>query len=226
MSLLALKRIDLFKVVSAKVLEDWLKGFHPFQREYHKGSYLLHQGKPYTELCCILAGEVSAEIQDYSGRVLKVETLKAFEALATAVLFSPDRLLPVSVVAQTEVTALWVPRSEVLRLCSLSPQFLESLLSDMGARVSFLAQKIRFLQFSTIRKKIAEYLLSQMRVQESRVLKLPHSREMLSELFGVTRPALSRVFSELCKEKVLRSQGRNCTVMDPARLRAMAEEEE
>lgn len=226
MSLIALKRVDLFKPVPTRTLDAWVQGFHPLQREYRKGSFLLVQGKEYTDLCCILSGEVSAEIQDYSGKVLKVETLKACEAIATAVLFSPDRLLPVTVVAQTDVSTLWIPRKEILRLCGMSSEFLEKLLCDMGARLSFLAQKIRFLQFNTIRKKIAEYLLIQLRDQGKRTLQVRHTREMLSEMFGVTRPALSRVFSELCKENVIQAEGKTIHVLDPARLRQIAEEEE
>lgn len=225
MSLLALKKVDLFKTVPTRTLDTWLKGFLPLQREYRKGNFILLQGKEYNNLCCILAGEVIAEFQDYGGKVLKVETLKASEAIATAVLFSPDRLLPVTVVAQTDVSTLWIPRKEILLLCGLSAEFLEKLLCDMGARLFFLAQKIRFLQFNTIRKKIAVYLLSQMQVQRTRTLILPHSREMLAELFGVTRPALSRVFSEFYQQKVLKPEGKHCTVLEPARLRALAEEE-
>lgn len=225
MSLIALKRVDLFKTVPTQTLDMWLKGFSPLKRDYPKGSILLLQGKEYTDLCCILSGEVSAEIQDYSGKVLKVETLKACEAIATAVLFSPDRILPVTVTAQTDVSTLWIPRKEILRLCGRSPDFLEKLLCDMGARLSFLAQKIRFLQFNTIRKKISEYLLMQLRDQGRRTLRLRHSREMLSEMFGVTRPALSRVFSELCREGIISAKEKMIQVLDPARLRAIAEEE-
>jgi CRP-like cAMP-binding protein len=94
-----------------------------------------------------------------------------------------------------------------------------------GLGSPFLAQKIRFLQFNTIRKKIAEYLLGQMQIQKTRSLVLPHSREMMAELFGVSRPSLSRVFSELCQHGVLKSEGKHCTVLEPARLRALAEEE-
>ncbi|MCX7788831.1 MAG: Crp/Fnr family transcriptional regulator [Spirochaetes bacterium] len=226
MSLIALKKVDLFKSVPTSTLDTWLKGFTPLQREYRKGNILLIQGKEYLDLCCILSGEVSAEIQDYSGKVLKVETLKAYESIATAVLFSPDKLLPVTVVAQTDVSTLWIPRKEILRLCRMSTEFLEKLLCDMGARLSFLAQKIRFLQFNTIRKKIAEYLLIQLRNQGKRTLQVRHSREMLAEMFGVTRPALSRVFSELCKEGVISTEGKMIQVLDPVRLRTMAEEEE
>jgi len=225
MSLIALKKVDLFKAVPTRTLDAWLKGCSLLKREYRKGSFILLQGKEYNDLCCILSGEVSAEFQDFGGKVLKVETLKASEAIATAVLFSPDRLLPVTVVAQTDVTTLWVPRKEILRLCGMSSEFLETLLSDMGARLSFLAQKIRFLQFNTIRKKIAEYLLAQMQVQQTRSLTLPHSREMLAELFGVSRPSLSRVFSELYQQGVLKTEGKRCMVLEPARLRALAEEE-
>ncbi len=226
MSLIALKRVDLFKPVPTRTLDAWVQGFHPLQREYRKGRFLLVQGKEYTDLCCILSGEVSAEIQDYSGKVLKVETLKACEAIATAVLFSPDRLLPVTVVAQTDVSTLWIPRKEILRLCGMSSEFLEKLLCDMGARLSFLAQKIRFLQFNTIRKKIAEYLLIQLRDQgKADATGTAYSGNAFRDVRGDPASPVPG-FSELCKENVIQAEGKTIHVLDPARLRQIAEEEE
>jgi len=226
MNLVLLKKIDIFRPVQTRTLDQWVRGFTPAQREYRKGTLILLQGQKYTDLCCLLEGEVSAEIQDYNGKVLKVEALKAYEAIATAVLFSPDSLLPVTVVARTDVKTLWISRKEILRLCSLSGEFLEKLLSDMGARLAFLAQKMRFLQFNTIRKKIADYLLGLMRDQRTDVLQIGFSRESLAEMFGVTRPALSRVFSELYREGILKLEGKRIEILNPARLRKMAEEEE
>jgi CRP-like cAMP-binding protein len=228
MNVVLLKKWIFFRPVQTRTLDQWVRGFTPVQRgEYRKGTLILCRGRrKYTDLCCLLEGEVSAEIQDYNGKVLKVETLKAYEAIATAVLFSPDSLLPVTVVAQTDVKTLWIPRKEILRLCSLSVEFLEKLLSDMGARLAFLAQKMRFLQFNTIRKKIADYLLGLMRDQRTHVLKIGLSRESLAEMFGVTRPALSRVFSELYREGILKLEGKRIEVLNPARLRKMAEEED
>jgi hypothetical protein len=68
MSLIALKKVDLFKAVPTRTLDSWLKGFNPLQREYRKGNFILLQGKEYNDLCCILSGEASAEFSGLRGQ--------------------------------------------------------------------------------------------------------------------------------------------------------------
>ena len=119
---------------------------------------------------------------------------------------------------------LIIPKSQILRLCGTSEEFLQGLLADMGNKLTLLAQKIRFLQFGTIRQKIAGYLLDEMRKQRSSSIKVLPTKESLSEIFGVTRPAFSRVFSELCREKIIRQKGKTVTVLAVAKLKEMIAE--
>jgi CRP-like cAMP-binding protein len=224
MSLLQVKSLPFFSEVDTKVLDVWLRTFSPRTRHYKKGSIIHFQGQPYTELQFIISGEVAAEIGDYDGKVLKVETLRAPEPIAAAVLFAEDNSLPVTTAAKTDVSLLIIPKAEILRLCGISEDFLRKLLSDMGNKLTLLAQKIRFLQFGTIRQKIAGYLLDEMRKQRSSTLKIPHTKETLSEIFGVTRPSFSRVFSELCRENVIRQEGKTVTILLAAKLKEMMAE--
>ncbi len=225
MSLLLLKNLPFFQPVPAKILEVWLRSFTPPVRNHPKGTIVAFQGQEYRELLFILSGQVDAEIQDYGGKTLKVETLAAPEPIAAAILFAPEKALPVTITAATDVKIIAVPREQVLRLCRISEDFLLSMLTDMGTKIAFLAQKLRFLQFGTIKRKIAGFLLEEMSRQRSAVLTVPQTKEVLSEIFGVTRPALSRVFSELCREKIIGQEGRTIRVLKPARLREMMEEE-
>ena len=198
----------------------------PKTKHYAKGTIVFFQGQEYKDLAVILEGEINAEIQDYNGKVLQVETLKAPDPLATAILFSPDNTLPVTAVAKTEVKILLVPKPAILRLCTMSEAFLDKLLLDMGGRLTLLAQKLRFLQFGTIRRKIAGFLLDEMRKQRSATLTIPYTKEILAELFGVTRPAFSRVFAELREKKILRQEGKTVTVLKAQELKDLLAEED
>lgn len=226
MSLITVKNLPFFKEVPAKTLDVWLRAFSPRTKTHAKGTVIFLQDQEYKELAIMLEGEANAEIQDYGGKVLKVETLKAAEPIATAVLFSPNNALPVTVVAKTDVKILLIPKQELLRLCRLNEAFLDKLLMDMGGRLTLLAQKLRFLQFGTIRRKIAGYLLDEMRRQRSAELALPYTKEVLAELFGVTRPALSRVFAELRDEGVITQEGKTVVVLKAPALSGILEEEE
>ncbi|MFP4485307.1 MAG: helix-turn-helix domain-containing protein [Spirochaetaceae bacterium] len=52
---------------------------------------------------------------------------------------------------------------------------------------------------------------------------LPHTKRDLAEIFGVTRPSLSRVFIRLCEESILSQEGRHITIHHLQQLREIAE---
>ena len=47
---------------------------------------------------------------------------------------------------------------------------------------------------------------------------MPYSRERLAELFGVTRPSLSRVLGEMANEGIVALAGRRVAVKDRGAL--------
>ncbi len=192
---------------------------------YHSGAIIGFRGDRYDRLLIVLEGEVSAEFQDYDGRVLKVETLRSSEALASAILFSSSPFLPVNIHAATDVRIFALPRREVLRLCGEDERILKNLLEDNGNKVVVLAEKLRLIQFASIREKIASYLLDKADTGGSDNIKLSYSKEQLAELFGVTRPSLSREFSSLCSEGILRQEGRRVHILDRAALMEILSED-
>ena len=88
---------------------------------------------------------------------MTVEVLTAPQIIASAVFFSSARRFPVDLVARTRVRLMRIPRQEVLALCTERKEILEGLLSDMGDRLQFLAQRLRMTQFGSIRQKLAVF---------------------------------------------------------------------
>lgn len=188
---------------------------------YDAGALLHLRGAPYEELYIILTGTLRAEIQDAEGHNMTVETLPASEAVATAMLFSEPQVLPVSLYAASPSVILSLPRAALLALCRRHESVLLALFRDMGNRAQFLAQKLRFAVFTTIRQKIATYLLEQYRSQGQKGVALTMSKQSLAEVFGVTRPSLSRAFAELADEGVLNLDGKIVEILDEAGLEAI-----
>ena len=101
-----------------------------------------------------------------------------------------------------------------------------ALLADAGNRIAFLAGKIRFLRMKSLERKIAAYFSDLRGVRGDGFVRLPYSLEELSELFGVTRPALSRSLGLLVKDGVLQRSGRLYRVADPVGLERLAVSED
>jgi len=99
-----------------------------------------------------------------------------------------------------------------------SEQVLRNFVNIVSSRGQFLSSKIRFLSFSTIKGKLAQYLLELSRKSGERSFQLPHSQAQLSELFGVARPSVGRAISEMNQEEIIRTEGKRVHILNSRKL--------
>lgn len=198
-----LARCSLFNTLPIEEVETICSRINIGIRRYEAGAVIKLRGEPYEDLLIVGEGEIVATIEDLSGKTLRVEALPAPSIVASAVFFAEHNLLPVSIAATTSTVIFSLARPSVLWIARTYEQCLSSLLADMGNRVVFLAEKLRMAQFATIEQKLAVYLLEQMQRQGGEEIEIRHTKQQLSEIFGVTRPALSRVFATMSEEGLL-----------------------
>lgn len=217
----ALKNCHLFDNMREDQIERLFSAGDCKVHTYNREALIAFRGDVYTDLWIIVEGRVAAEFQDYSGKILKVETLKESEAVATSILFAPENMLPVTLTAETQVSICSLPRPRVIKLLQQEEQFLTNFLKDNGLRLSILAEKLRLVQFSSIKEKIASYLLDQADKQGTDSPQLPVTKETLAEIFGVTRPSLSREFSHLSAEGLISQEGRRIHILERSELESI-----
>jgi len=218
-----LEKCPLFTGVDLGILENLLQSAKCTTLHFHAGAMAAFRGDEYSNLWILMEGKLSAEFQDYNGKVLKVESIQAPDPMATAVLFSPDRFLPVNLLVVEDTEICSIPRRTVLELMQEDRQFLLNYLNDSGMRLTVLAEKLRLVQFTTIREKIASYLLDLADKQSTDSPLLSISRETLAEIFGVSRPSLSREFSNMADEGLLLQEGRQIHLLDRKGLEGILE---
>ena len=172
-----------------------------------RGETLLAQGVTYESLHALVSGSCYAEMLDSRGKVLRLESFRGPYLFAPAVLFATNNVMPGSVHASSDCQIVRFSREEVLSLCSQSKTVLENLLRITSDRFIFLSNRISFLSFRTIREKTMRYLEMLMPPGEEYV-ELDMPLEKLAEFFGVTRPALSRVLSELEENGSITREGK------------------
>jgi len=232
----ALAGTSLFAGIDALELEELVGTTASSVREYGRGNLLLSRGDSYDSLWILVEGSVEAEMQGASGRSVRIETIAAPEPIASAILFAPEPILPVTVRATGSVRVVALPRESVLALCQRSRVFLCNYLSDCGSRIAAFSERFRLMQFATLRERLAVWLLARLdrasRMQavgasggggqprgEPPAITLPSSKEQLAATFGVTRPSLSRGLGELAREGIVAVEGRTVRVLDAAALR-------
>jgi len=212
-----LSQSPIFRGISPDDLLKLFSQIHFQVKTYTKNDLIVISGEVCDRLLIIQQGNVKAEMNDYSGKTIKIEDLAAPWPLATAFLFGKENRFPVTVSANTEVEIVSIPKPEFVKLLQLNSLILNNYLNTISSRAQFLSQKLKFLSFKTIRQKIAHYLLEKAgdRLQ---TVEIQQSQGQLAEMFGVTRPSLARALGEMCQEGLIETDRRCIKILDKNRM--------
>lgn len=183
-------------------------------KDYKKGEMLAQAGDQVHFQRIVISGSVKGEMVDFAGKVIKIEDIPPPKPLAAAFLFGNQNRYPVNIIANDVTRILSIPKESFLRMMQTNGRVLENFLHAVSSRGQFLSGKIRFLSFSSIKGKIAQYLLDLSLRQDSLALQLPHSQSQLSELFGVTRPSIGRAMGEMNHSGLIQTEGKKVLILD------------
>jgi len=207
-TLIALSEVPLFKGIDILELDAFFKE-HPVNGRSFSGDQIIaQQGDLYRDLIVICSGKAAASMTAPNGKVVRLETLQGPCAAATAVLFSSQKVLPVTLQSLDSCLVVRIPEEIVVVLMQTFPVFLKGYLRENGDKLIFLSEKIRLFQFKSLRQKVASHLLMLSDRQGSLQVEMVYSREELSQLMGVARPSLSREFSHLVNEGLIEARGK------------------
>jgi CRP/FNR family transcriptional regulator, dissimilatory nitrate respiration regulator len=207
----------IFKGLTPERIQQLLDSVQYQVKRYPRDYLVVTMGDPVTHLYILQKGSVKGEMMDYSGKTLKIEDIEAPRPLATAFLFGQNNTFPVSVTTNTDTEILTIPVAGFLRLMQLEQQVLINYLNTITSRTQFLSHKLHFLSFRSIKGKIAHFLLQEAGNRRHSV-ELTQTQQQLADLFGVTRPSLARVLSEMQKEGIIRMERKVISLLDRERL--------
>lgn len=213
-----LVKSPFFVGLKSEDLEAIFKQISFTVRSFNKGQTVAQRDEEVKFLCILVEGVVKGEMVDFSGKILKVEEIQAPQPLAHAVIFSDANKFPVDVVALTDCKILFIPKADVLRLLQSNVIILNNFLRGVSNRAHFLTTKLWLLSFKTIKEKVAHYLLTLGKSETRTTIILPKSHQELAEFFGVTRPSLARVFSEMQEEGIIYVNRREITILNRSQL--------
>ncbi len=219
-----LTSLILFKGISPELLTRYLERCACSIRHYRESEVIALSGDPLEELLILVDGRLSADFLSIEGRSLKVENLQPPALVGSTVLFAEDNVFPVQLTAVIDSVIIAISKDELLRMVMNDRIILENLLRDSGNRLRFLADKIKFIQFDSIEKKTAGFLIDLNRRGRTAEFSLPYSVQELSELFGVARPSLSRVLGNLESQGIIAKSGKTVRILDSDALSRLLDE--
>lgn len=213
-----LTKCPIFKGLSADEIDHEFQNISFKTKSYAPKEFIAFSDDECRNLLIILKGKVKGEMTDYSGKVIRIEEMDTGKPLAPSFIFGQNNRFPVDVVAVTGSEILAIPKDSLLNLFQHNQTILNNYLGMVSNRAQFLTSRIRFLSFQSIKGKIAHYLIQLYKKAGQNTFELNASHNELSEIFGVTRPSLTRAMRELDKDGIIAAEGKRISIKNETGL--------
>jgi CRP/FNR family transcriptional regulator len=193
-------------------------------RHYAAGELVFGEGEPCSGLYVVESGQIRIFKSSANGREQVLSIDGPGSSVAELPVFDGGNY-PASVAAIADATLLFVSKQDFQALCLAHPQVALKVLRVVGARLRRLVGIIEELSFTTVRHRLASFLLrlaekEGKRTSEGIEITLPASNQELAAQIGTVRELVSRNLSRLQAEGMLKVDGRILTISNPKALAA------
>lgn len=221
-SLAVLKGVSIFSGLSEQ--EFAFLTSHLRQRKYAAGELIFGEGDPCAGLYVVQSGNVRIFKSSASGREQVLSIDGPGSSIAELPVFDGGNY-PASATAVDDATLLFVSKQDFQALCVAHPQVALKVLRVVGARLRRLVGIIEELSFTTVRHRLASFLLrlaqnEGKRSPEGVEIILPVSNQELASQIGTVRELVSRNLSRLQAEGMIKIDGRSVIVCNLKALEA------
>lgn len=220
-----LSRVPIFSGLTETELSFLTQRAVP--RTYSAGETVFSEGQPCTGLYVVETGHVRIFKSSAGGREQVLSIDGPGSSVAELPVFDGGNY-PASVAALDGATLLFVSKHDFQALCLAHPEVALKVLRVVGARLRRLVGIIEELSFTTVRHRLAAFLLrlagtAGKRTAEGLEITLPVSNQELASQIGTVRELVSRNLSRFQAEGLLKVEGRSVVITDVKSLEAELE---
>ena len=207
-----LTKVSLFKGLNPDKIAKCLTEADFKIKEYKKNEIVFFRGDILKKIIIIVKGTARGEMQKFNGDTIVINQMKAGEVLASAFLFGKNNVFPVDLIALENSEFLFLDKEKYLDLIQSDKRLLLNFIREISNKSQYLSKRIWFnFTHKTIEEKVLSYIKEN--AQDDKIKFLP-SISALAKKFEVTRPALSREISSLCKRKILKKIENNVYIIN------------
>ena len=192
-----IKKNQLFFGVSDENIKKLSKEFKYYIKTYNKGEIIAHEGDEPRTLSLVLSGVVEIQRLYSNGKYIILNRAEEGEVFGEALVFSKAKTYPATVVSLNKSKILFINKNDILKMCNKEEKVLENFISLLSNKVFILNSKIKSISFKSVRQKIINYILNEIKNQKSNSILLKNTKEEIAALLGIPRPSLSRELIKL-----------------------------
>lgn len=195
------------------------------QIQLNRTEVLFHEGDQADAIFVLLRGRMKLVRYSEKGRELLIHLVKPGQSFAEAALFGSGTY-PATAEALESSMCWRLPRDKLLALLQTRPELGLAMLASMGMWTRRLAGKLQLLTQRRVEERLAVFLFSRTggempEAGESVPLGAP--KHLVAAQCGTAPEVLSRTFKKLEEAGIIEVGSDHVVVLDPAKLRDLAE---
>ncbi|MDD2462363.1 MAG: Crp/Fnr family transcriptional regulator [Desulfobulbus sp.] len=188
-------------------------------KSYRKGEAIFFEGEPGIGFYMVAQGKVKIFKTSFDGREQILHIFGPGEPFGEVPVFHGNPF-PANAETLSECEILFFPRAEFVALITSHPSLALNMLAVLALRLRRFATQVENLSLKEVPGRLASYLLYLMEEQERQdqvVLDIPKGQ--LASLLGTSSETLSRIFSKMSDEGLIRVEGKTISILDGDRLK-------
>ena len=209
-----LQKNELFKGLSAEKIENVINKIKYSIKRYSKNEIIANEDDVCTTLSLVLDGSVEIQRLYSNGKYIVLKRLSTGDVFGEALVFSKAKTYPATVMSLSESSIFFIDKEDVLKLCSTEEKILENFISLLSDKVFILNSKIKSISFKSIRQRVINFILDEVREQKNKNIILKNTKEEIAASLGIPRPSLSRELIYLRDNGYINFSRRSISVID------------
>lgn len=209
-----LMKNSLFKGLKEEEIREIVNVINYSLKKYKKNEIIAQEEDDCNSLGLIIEGKIVIERLYPSGKEIIMKSLKGGDVFGEALIFSEFNKYPATVLSRENSSILYLTKSEIIKLFSFNPMFMENFMGLLSEKVIILNNKIKSLSLKTVKQKVVDYILQECISQKTNTIKLKGSKEDLALYIGIPRPSLSRELIKLRDEGLIEFDRHNIKILD------------
>lgn len=211
-------QIHLFRDISREEIEKMFRCSKTVERSFEEGSYIFRQGETPRNLFLVLEGTVMISKDFASGKRDVLFMVGQGDVFGEMFLFADTKAYWYDAIAQGRVKVLEIPWQFFYCFCSNACEhhrmITRNMLEIQSEKNFTMTRKLHLLSGTTLRERIALWLIEQTDAAGADTVRLAMNREDLADYLGTTRPSLSRELMKMQQEHLIEADRNTIRIVD------------
>ncbi|MCD6436399.1 MAG: Crp/Fnr family transcriptional regulator, partial [Clostridiales bacterium] len=154
-----LKKSLLFKEFSTQSIEHILDFMGTNLIEYSKNETIFLEDDLCDSIGIVISGSIELQTIFANGKVITHLELDSSDVFGEGLLFSSKNLYPINIQSKQNSKILFIYKDNLMRGLLHDPILMQNFLLLLSDKLYYMTGKVKLLSLTTLRKKIAMYLL-------------------------------------------------------------------